>query len=146
MLDQSIIQTTNGQYDNFFHTAKNKKCYPHVCLVCDTFIKPSKLKLITIEDLKRHENLLTAKDFTRLHDDSKKHYTISAMRNKNIEPLKYFSLSPRAVFIENTKQSKKWIHNLCILSYMFTKTKNAHLCNSEQFLFWNTAPMLVGSS
>ena len=24
MLHQSIIQTTNGQYDNFFHTAENK--------------------------------------------------------------------------------------------------------------------------
>ncbi len=107
MINDYVLRKINDKYDSLFFVDQNKKCFAHVCLICDTFVHPNELRKISIEEILKCEHILMNKEYTQFSPTMSTNYRVSQCKKKtDNNKLKHLFLSPRSSYVQNRKDAR----------------------------------------
>jgi hypothetical protein len=126
---------------------------PHVCIVCDSFIKPSDLCLVPIKQLRRFGAKFIPLPNSRLHPNLIQQYSITPVHGMSASIIRVLSqslLSPRAVFVEKYADVDKNGYTCCKPCYKILNKKCAEeipkFCIANNYAFGLPPPELLDLS
>ena len=79
-INKDISRQVQKQIDNrisdLFIQADHNICKPYVCILCDIFVKPKEIQLISTKRLLKHSSILKNNPFLEMSESLKSCYTI----------------------------------------------------------------------
>ena len=114
-IDQSISLEVQNRIDNrvsdLFIQTDDNKCKPYVCILCDIFVKPKEMQLLSIENLLKHSFILKNNPSLNMSESLKACYTVKNLDQLNIskdtkQQIQDLILSPRSIYIKKTIETK----------------------------------------
>jgi hypothetical protein len=94
MNTSGIQQRINESFnETFLHVARNDP-RPLVCVICDRFIQPSSLQILSIEFLSKHQDQLHNNNATNLTEELEKYYTVNYILSNDSNVVSNCLLSP----------------------------------------------------
>ena len=145
-IDQSISLEVQNRIDNrvsdLFIQTDDNKCKPYVCILCDIFVKPKEMQLLSIENLLKHSFILKNNLSLNLLASLKGCYTIKNLEQLEItlhtEQIQDLILLPRSTYVEKNYRKKGFvICQSCNYSYCKGELPQFSIANN---FFFGTQP------
>ena len=104
---------------DLFIQADDDNCKPYVCILCDIFVKPKEIQLISTKKLLKHSSILENIQFLDMSESLKSCYTFKDLDQLEIDlgtkhQIQDLILSPRSTYIKKSRRKKK----ICNMSIM----------------------------
>ena len=146
-MDTELIrQRINDSINKTFVKNENGELKPLVCVVCDQFVKPSKLETITINLISKHADKMKPKESNKISDDLAACYKIDLDKFPKSKRMNVSNclLSPRATyFTKSSKQSKSGFSVCITCKKSLCSGKMPRFCIANNFCFGETPPCLL---
>ena len=108
-INQSISLEVQNRIDNrisdLFIQTDDNKCKPYVCILCDIFVKPKEMQLLSTENLLKYSFMLKNNQSLNMLESSKDCHTVKNLEQLDIslntkQQIQDLILSPRTTYIK----------------------------------------------
>ena len=104
-ISNEVQQRIDKRISELFIQAEDDNCKPYVCILCDIFVKPKEVKLLSTRQLLKHSSILKNHLMLNMSDSLKSCYTIKDLNQLDIDlhtahKIKDLILSPRSTYIK----------------------------------------------
>lgn len=103
-----VLHAINERFNNLYWVSPNGTYLPYVCAICDEFIDPGHVEIVTHDLIKKNEALLTAND---VPTELRKCYAFEPDKITNNRKfarlVKSILLSPRAIYIDHRNGDRR---------------------------------------
>ena len=101
----------NNRISDLFIQSDDNICKPYVCILCDIFVKPKEIQLLSIENLLKHSFMLKNNPSLNVLESLKDCYTVKNLEQLDIsldtkQQIQNLILSPRSTYIKKTIETK----------------------------------------
>ena len=115
---KEIMEKINLRFDRLFHETAPGIYEPHVCIICDEFLKPDGIEVLTLAMLKENRVMLTASNqMCNVSPDLASCYRYTGMlgesSNEDFQWVQDLLLSPRACYLRPQEQRRKEGLSVC---------------------------------
>ena len=108
LTSNDILHAINERFNKLYYVSPNGTFLPYVCAICDEFIDPDHVEIVTHDLIKKNEALLTATD---VPSELRKCYAFESNKITNNRKLarlvKSMLLSPRAIYIDHRNGDRR---------------------------------------
>ena len=111
MMDAETVKSNiNQRFDGLFYKHENGKVKPFVCVICDEFLKPKEVEIVSVEKLKEAHSILTPSAWNSVSPEILDCYTFAdeyVDGTSNPEWMNDMILSPRSSYLNSADGRKK---------------------------------------
>ena len=121
-INKSILLEVQNRIDNrisdlFIHS-DDDICKLYVCILCNIFVKPKEIQLLSTENLLKHSFMLKNNPSLNVSESLKDCYTVKNLEQLDIsldtkQQIQDLILSPRSTYIKKTIEKR-----ICYMSIM----------------------------
>ena len=114
-INKSILLEVQNCIDNrildLFIQSDDNICKPYVCMLCDIFVKPKEVQLLSTEQLLKYSFMLKNNPSLNMSESLKDCYTVKNFEQLDIsldtkQQIQNLILSPRSTYIKKTIETK----------------------------------------
>ena len=104
-ISNEVQQRIDRKISNIFIKTEDGNCKPYVCILCDIFVKPKEVKLISTRQLLKHSSILKIHLSLNMTESLKSCYTIKDLDQLDLDlharhQIQDLILSPRSTYIK----------------------------------------------
>ena len=101
----------NNRLSDLFIQSDDNICKPYVCILCDIFVKPKEVQLLSTEQLLKYSFMLKNNPSLNMLESLKDCYTVKNFEQLDIsldtkQQIQNLILSPRSTYIKKTIETK----------------------------------------
>jgi len=101
----------NNRISDLFIRSDDNICKPYVCILCDIFVKPKEVQLLSTEQLLKYSFMLKNNPSLNMSESLKDCYTVKNFEQLDIsldtkQQIQNLILSPRSTYIKKTIETK----------------------------------------
>ena len=101
----------NNRLSDLFIQSDDNICKPYVCILCDIFVKPKEVQLLSTEQLLKYSFMLKNNPSLNMSESLKDCYTVKNFEQLDIsldtkQQIQNLILSPRSTYIKKTIETK----------------------------------------
>ena len=140
-ISNEVQQCIDKRISELFIQAEDDNCKPYVCILCDIFVKPKEVKLLSTRQLLKHSSILKNHLLLNMSDSLKSCYTIKDLDQLDIDlhtahKIKDLILSPRSTYIRKSYREEGFV--ICqSCNYAYCKG-DLPLYSITNSFFWNS--------
>ena len=113
-ISRQVQKRIDKRISDLFIQADHNICKPYVCILCDIFVKPKELQLISTKKLLKHSSILENSPLLDISESLKSCYTYKDIDQLEISldtkhQIQGLVLSPRSTFINKSNREKGFI-------------------------------------
>ena len=114
-INKAIALQVQNRIDNsisdLFIQSDDDICKPYVCILCDIFVKPKEVQLLSTEQLLKYSFMLKNNPSLNMSESLKDCYTVKNFEQLDIsldtkQQIQNLILSPRSTYIKKTIETK----------------------------------------
>ena len=144
MLDAECVKKNiNARFDSILYTSKSGIVRPCVCLVCDEFLKPNEVETVSLQELKKVEDILKPKEWNAAPLKIREHYTYigdcgdqTEEEEEELEWMYDMMLSPRGCYVRDVVRRRKKGFAVCSKCKMsLSKCMMPHFAIANNYAF-----------
>ena len=105
-ISNEVQQRIDRKISDIFIKTDDGICKPYICVLCDIFVKPKEVKLISTRQLLKHSSILKNHLSLNMTESLKSCYTIKDLDQLDLDlharhQIQDLRLSPRSTYIKN---------------------------------------------
>ena len=106
-ISSEVQERIDKRISDLFIQSEHNICKPYVCILCDIFVKPKELQLISTKKLLKHSSILEKNRYSDMSESLKNCYTFKDLEQVQIDlqtkhQIQDLILSPRSTFINKS--------------------------------------------
>ena len=143
-ISSKVQERIDKRISDLFIQSEHNICKPYVCILCDIFVKPKELQLISTKKLLKHSSILEKNRYSDMSESLKSCYTYKDIDQLEIDldtkhQIQGLVLSPRSTNIKKSNREKGFV--ICqSCNYAYCKGKLPQYSIANNF-FWNSTRM-----
>ena len=113
-ISSEVQERIDKRISDLFIQSEHNICKPYVCILCDIFVKPKELQLISTKKLLKHSSILEKNRYSDMSESLKNCYTFKDLEQVQIDlqtkhQIQDLILSPRSTFINKSNREKGFV-------------------------------------
>ena len=113
-ISRQVQEQIDKRISDLFIQADHNICKPYVCILCDIFVKPKELQLISTKKLLKHSSILQNNPYLDISESLKSCYTFKDLDQLEIDlvskhQIQELILSPRSTYIKKSNREKGFV-------------------------------------
>ena len=113
-ISRQVQKQIDKRISDLFIQADHNICKPYVCILCDIFVKPKDLRLISTKKLLKHSSILENSPLLDISESLKSCYTYKDIDQLEIDldtkhQIQGLVLSPRSTYIKKSNREKGFV-------------------------------------
>ena len=136
-ISSEVQEQIDKRISHLFIQSEHNICKPYVCILCDIFVKPKELWLISTKKLLKHSSILENSPLLDISESLKSCYTYKDIDQLEIDldtkhQIQGLVLSPRSTYIKKSNR-EKWFVICQSCNYAYYKGKLPQLSIANNF-------------
>ena len=113
-ISSEVQERIDKRISDLYIQSEHNICKPYVCILCDIFVKPKELQLISTKKLLKHSSILEKNRYSDMSESLKNCYTFKDLEQVQIDlqtkhQIQDLILSPRCTYIKKSNREKGFV-------------------------------------